>query len=90
MNLQDAFTKLITKAEINAVEIVVVPEDWFEEIVSYPGASGQGDGAQVGCIFCQDLESCRRDVGESGNGQSSVGAEKGFENLVQFVVGPGQ
>jgi len=61
-DLQDAFSKSITKAEINAVEVVVVPEDWFEEIVSYPGASAEVDGAQVGGIFCQDLESGRRDV----------------------------
>ena len=52
MNLQDAFSKPVTKAEINAVKVVVVLEDWFEEIVSYPGASGEVDGAQVGGIFC--------------------------------------
>ena len=72
LDLQESFCTHIAEAEVDAVQVVVVPEDRFEKIISDPGASGKVKSPYVGGIFCKDLECGRRDDGAGGNGDVFV------------------
>jgi hypothetical protein len=72
VDLQESFCTPIAEAEVNAVQVVVVPEDGFEKIIRDPGGFGKVKDPYVGGIFCEDLECGRSDDGEVGNGDVFV------------------